>query len=175
VHVLIQLEGIPTDEWRVAFYEAGVRLLSYVPRRAWFASIPAEQAAQVAQLAGVRAVCEVQPQDKLAPSLKETGINAHSLAADGRARLTALFFEDAALESGVATIEGLGGTVISRDPNENSLAFHLPIPALRALAACDDIKWIDQHYASADLNDGVRAALEISQSRPAVPAQVQES
>jgi hypothetical protein len=162
VHVLIQLESIPTDEWRAAFYAAGVKLLSYVPYRAWFASIPAEQAAQVARLAGVRALCEIQPQDKLAPSLRETGINAQSLTADAEARLTALLFEDVTLETGIAAIEALGGTIVDRDAEGNSLMLHLPVRALWTLAACDGIKWIDQHYASADLNDGVRTAIEVN-------------
>jgi hypothetical protein len=162
VHVLIQLESIPTDEWRAVFYAAGVKLLSYVPHRAWFASIPTEQAAQVAQLAGVRALCEIPPGDKLAPSLRETGINAYSLTTDGAARLTALLFEDVTLEAGMSAIEALGGTVVGRDAEGSRLTFHLPVRALWALAACDGIKWIDQHYASADLNDGVRIAIEVN-------------
>jgi hypothetical protein len=162
VHVLLQLESIPTDEWRAVFYAAGVKLLSYVPNRAWFASIPVEEAAQVAQLVGVRALCEVQPQDKLAPSLRETGINAQSLTADREARLTALLFEDVTLEAGVSAIEALGGTMVGRDAEGSSLTFHLPVRALWTLAACDSIKWIDQHYASADLNDGVRTAIDVN-------------
>ncbi len=159
VHVLIQLDDVPTVERRAAFIGAGVKLLSYIPHRAWFASIPADRAAEVAQLAGVRAVCEVLPGDKLAPAIRQRGINAYSTTAAGEAKLTALLFEDAPFEVGVAAIEGLGGQIISRDPEENGLIFHLPIPAIYALAAYDGIKWIDQHYASVDLNDGVRAAI----------------
>ncbi len=161
MHVLIQLDGIPTVERRAAFVEEGVKLLSYIPNRAWLASIPADRAAEVAQLAGVRAVCEILPQDKLAPSIRETGINACSTAADGRAWLTALFFQDVTLEAGAAVIAALGGTILDRDPVENNLVFHLPASAIYTLAAYDGVKWIDQHYPSTDLNDGVRLALDI--------------
>ncbi len=159
VHVLIQLDGVPTADWRAALVEEGVKLLSYIPNRAWFASIPADRAAEVAQLAGIRAVCEVLPQDKLARSIRETGINAYSTTAAGEAKLTARLFEDVALDVGVAAIEGLGGRIVTRDSAENSLIFHLPIGAVYALATYDGIKWIDQHYASVDLNDGVRFAI----------------
>lgn len=159
VHVLIQLDGVPTAERRAALIEEGVKLLSYIPNRAWFASIPADRAAEVAQLAGIRAVCEVLPQDKLARSIRQTGINAYSTTATGQAKLTARLFEDAALDVGVAAIEDLGGQIVTRDSAENSLIFHLPISAVYALATYDGIKWIDQHYASVDLNDGVRFAI----------------
>ena len=159
VHVLIQLDGVPTADWRAALVEEGVKLLSYIPNRAWFASIPADRAAEVAQLAGIRAVCEVLPQDKLARSIRETGINAYSTTAAGEAKLTARLFEDVALDVGVAAIEGLGGRIVTRDSAVNSLIFHLPIGAVYALATYDGIKWIDQHYASVDLNDGVRFAI----------------
>ena len=90
VHVLIQLDGVPTADWRAALVEEGVKLLSYIPNRAWFASIPADKAAEVAQLPGIRAVCEVLPRDKLARSIRQTGINAYSTTATGQAKLTAL-------------------------------------------------------------------------------------
>jgi hypothetical protein len=162
MHVLIQLEGTPTIESRIAMAAAGVRLLSYIPERAWLAGIPADGATRVSQLPGVRAVCEILPEDKLAPSIRETGINACSLTTDGEARLTAILFEDVSLSDGEATIEALGGTVLSRDPADNSLEIRLPVAALGTLAAWDGIKWIDQYSASVDLNDGVRAAINVN-------------
>ncbi len=159
MHVLIQLEGIPTAEWRAAHLSAGIRLLSYIPEHAWLASIPADKAPAVLQLDGVQAVCEILPKDKLAPSIRQAEINACSLTASGQARLTAILFEDVSLTGGQAIIESLGGAVLARDSVSHCLEFRLPIAAIQTLAACDDIKWIDQHEASIDLNDGVRAAI----------------
>jgi hypothetical protein len=161
-HVLIQLEDTPTIEWRIAMIPAGVRLLSYIPEHTWLASIPADGATRVSQIPGVRAVCEILPQDKLAPSIRQTGINAYSLTAAGEARLAAILFEDVALSVGEARIEALGGAVLSRDATDNSLEFCLPMGAVEALAAWDGVKWIDQHHGSVDLNDGVRAAINVN-------------
>ncbi|MEN6336922.1 MAG: S8 family serine peptidase [Phycisphaerales bacterium] len=156
MHVLIQLEGTPTIEWRAVAASAGVRLLSYIPERAWLAGIPADGVTRISQLPGVRAVCGILPEDKLAPSIRDS-----CFAADGRVRLAATFFEDASQLDGEAAIEVLGGAVLSRDLADNCLEVRLPVAALRALAAWDGVKWIDQHAASVDLNDGVRAAIDV--------------
>ena len=63
------------------------------------------------------------------------------------------------LGTGEAAVEELGGRVIERDSEQNCLICYLPIGAVNALAARDCVKWIDQHYESVDLNDGVRAAI----------------
>lgn len=159
VHVILQLEAVPTVERRIAFHDAGVRLLSYVPNRAWLAGVGADKLADIAALPGVRAIVEIRPADKLAPSIKARGINAYSTPAAGEARLTALCFKDVPLETAATVIAEHGGRVIERDPVENSLVFHLPTTAIEAVAACDGVKWIDQHYDALDLNDGVRAAV----------------
>jgi len=156
-HVLIQLEGTPTIEWRAAAVSAGVRLLSYIPEHAWLAGIPADGAARISQLPGVRAVCEILPDDKLAPSIRDS----RSVAADGKVRLTAILFEDVPLSDGEARIESLGGVILSRDFDDNCLEVRLSVAAVSALAAWDGVKWVDQHAGSLDLNDGVRAAIDV--------------
>lgn len=159
IHVLIQGEDIPTAEWRASLLAKGVRLLSYVPERTWLAGIPADKALAISQIAGVWAVWEIRPEDKLAPSIRRGGVNAYSLAANGQARLTATFFADVPPGIGQAAVESLGGEVLARDAVGNSLEIRLPIAAIPALAACDSVQWIDQHEASIDLNDGVRSAI----------------
>ncbi len=158
VHVIVQLEGIPTAAWQAALREAGVRLLSYIPEHAWLASMPADKALAISRTTGVRAVCEIRAEDKLAPSIRLGGFNACSLTA-GQARLTAILFEDVPPADGRSVVENLGGAVLACDSVNNSLEIRLPVAAIRALAANDNVKWIDQHEASIDLNDGVRTAI----------------
>jgi len=153
MHVLIQLEGIPSDEWRLAMIPGGLRLLSYIPERAWLASIPADGAARISKIPGVRAVCAIRPEDKLAPSVRE------SQAEGDWMRLVAVLFEDVPLSVGQAKVEALGGAVLSRDPDGDSLELRLSRSALEAFVAWDGVKWIDRRCASVDLNDGVRAAI----------------
>jgi len=161
MHVIIQLEDMPAPEQRLTFINTGVHLLSYIPNRAWLAGAPADKLAQIAGLPGVRAVTEILPHDKLAPSIRDGGINAFSLNGAGEAKLVAQLFKDVTIEAGAQAVEALGGRVVGRDPDEKSLVFYLPAGMVEALAADDCIKWIDQHYESVDLNDGARAAIGV--------------
>ena len=162
LHVIIQLEDVPTVERRIELINGGVQLLSYVPNRSWLAVVKTDKLVDVASLPGVRAAAEILPQDKLAPAIREQGINAYSRNTAGEAKLVILLFEDAALETGEAAVEELGGRVIERDAGQNCLIIYLPIGVVNALAACDCIKWIDQHYESVNLNDGVRSAIGVN-------------
>ena len=49
-HVLIQLENIPTIKERKELAAKGIKLLSYIPNKAWFASIPSDKAIEIAAL-----------------------------------------------------------------------------------------------------------------------------
>ena len=162
LHVIIQLENVPTVEKRIELADAGVQLLSYIPNHAWLAVVKTDALARIAGLPGVRAIAEILPQDKLAPSIRKQGINDYSRNDAGEAKLVILLFEDAALGTGETAIEELGGRVTARDSEQNCLICYLPIEAVDTLAACDCIKWIDQHYESVDLNDGVRAAINVN-------------
>ncbi|HSW02492.1 MAG TPA: S8 family serine peptidase [Sedimentisphaerales bacterium] len=160
VRVLIQLEGTPTVEWRIAMIPAGLRLLSYIPERTWLASIPAGAMARISQLPGVRSVREIQPQDKLASSLRQGDSDACPSTTAGDVRLSVLLFDDVSLSVGEAKVEALGGAVLARDPDGNNLDLRLPAATLETLAAWDGVMWIDRYHASVDLNDGVRAAIQ---------------
>jgi hypothetical protein len=162
IHVIIQLEDVPTVERRIQLINAGVQLLSYIPNRSWLAVVKTDKLADVATVPGVKAITAILPLDKLSPSIREQGINAYSRNAAGQAQLVILLFEDVALEAGEAVIEDLGGRVTDRDSEQNCLICFLPVRAVDALAAFDCVKWIDQHYESVDLNDGVRAAIDVN-------------
>ncbi len=167
LHVIVQLENVPTVERRIELAAAGVQLLSYIPNHAWLAAVKTDQLARVAALPGVRAVARILPQDRLAPSIRMQGINAYSRNDTGEAKLVTLLFDDVVLETGEAAIEELGGRVTTWDSQQNCLICYLPIGAVNALAACDCIKWIDQHCESTDLNDGMRAAINVNRVQEA--------
>jgi hypothetical protein len=162
IHVIVQLEQVPSDEQRIALASAGVRLLSYIPNRAWLSSVPLGRVEQVAALPGVRALAKILPEDKIARSLREKGLSAHSTTEDGRARLVAILFDDVELTAGMAVMKAHGGRILARSEADNSLVIELPTEAIYDLASRDGVKWIDQHHASVDLNDGARAALNVN-------------
>lgn len=162
IHVILQLDGVPTDGQRIALAQAGASLLSYIPNRAWLSSLPLNQVERVAALPGVRALAKILPEDKIDPALREEGVNAYSTTNDGQVKLVALFFDDVALDVGVEIIAEHGGRVIQCSEADHRAVFHLPVESLYDLASRDAVKWIDQHYESVDLNDGARAALNVN-------------
>ena len=162
IHVLLQLENIPSDEQRIALHGAGVNLLSYIPNRAWLSSIPLSDVERIATLPGVRAVTKIVPEDKIAPSLRERGVSAYSTTDAGGARLVAMFFGDVERNAALAVIREHGGRILTYSRRDNSAVFELPVEVLYDLATRDSVKWIDQHHASVDLNDGVRAATGVN-------------
>ncbi len=68
-HVILQLHHIPTVKERRELGRQGVKLLSYIPNNAWFASIPSDKAGEIAVLSNVRAVSEIMPEDKISPHI----------------------------------------------------------------------------------------------------------
>ena len=161
IHVILQLSAVPTADQRDALTRAQVRLLSYIPHLAWLASLPLGQAERVAAMPEVRALAKIEPQDKIDPSLREGGVNACSKADAGRARLIATFFEDADLQAGARIIAQLGGRILTGSNADHRIVLLLPEDRIYDLALHDGVKWIDQHYESVDLNDGVRAATSV--------------
>ncbi len=161
IHVILQLNAVPTADQREALARARVRLLSYIPNYAWLASLPLGQAERVAAMPEVRAVAKIEPQDKIDPCLREGGVNACSKADAGWARLIATLFEDADLQASARIIAQLDGRILAGSNADHRIVLLLPEDRIHDLALHDSVKWIDQHYESVDLNDGVRAATNV--------------
>lgn len=161
IHAILQLDSVPTVEEKATLARAQVRLLSYIPNHAWLASFPLRAAERIAAIPGVLALAKIEPEDKIDPSLRDGGVNTYSRTADGAARLIVTLFEDADASEAVATIIRLGGQIVGRAEAGRDIVLLLPVDCIGDLASCDDVKWIDQHYESADLNDGVRAATSV--------------
>jgi hypothetical protein len=168
VHVLLQLDYIPTIKQRNSLKAKGIRLLSYVPDRAWFASIPPKRVAEIARMPGIRAIAEILPDDKIAESIRNGGVSDFSTTFLGQARLIAFFFDDVALGTAAKVVENLGGMIVDACPKIIALVIHLPKNRIYELASHDYVRWINQHHEASACNDGARAAVDVDdvQSSP---------
>ncbi len=160
-HVLIQLERIPTVKERKELEEKGIKLLSYIPDNAWFATIPSDKTDEIAGLSDVRAINEILIDDKIAPQIKESGINEYSMLEDEKAKLVIEFFDDVSLDDASLLVEDYGGVVQGKGRIINALVVHLPIDSIAGLADEDSVQWLDQHYEPTLDNDGSRAAIGV--------------
>ena len=109
-HVLIQLEQIPTIKERKELEAKGIKLLSYIPNKAWFASIPSDKASEIAALSNVRSICEILPEDKISPVIRG-GVDTINTNADGTVNLAVAFFGDVSLANAAKTVSNHGGAI----------------------------------------------------------------
>jgi hypothetical protein len=144
-HMLIQFERIPRQQERNALKATGVKLLDYLPHKAWFASVSKDVTAYDLFVAPVRWIGEIQPTDKISPALLERGAGPWAVNSDGTVNLQVHFFADVGQETALGLLETLGTVesgpgllndyvVIGVDPELNVLA----------LAEEDIVKWVDE-------------------------------
>jgi len=162
-HVLIQFYKIPSKEEKQFLRENGVELLSYIPNKAWFASIPTTNPDAITFLPNVRAIELIKPNDKIDPFIRNHGVGNWARNEDGAVRLTVLFFEDVSLEKGTKVIENeFSGTLIGRAPIINALVVSVQEPQIFQLAQNEFVKWIALvPPPPRTMNDGARVAIEV--------------
>jgi hypothetical protein len=161
-HVLIQLEHIPTIKERKELEAKGIKLLSYIPNKAWFASIPSDKANEIASLSGVRAISEILPEDKISPIVREKGVSRHATNEDGSVNLVIMFHKDVPLSEANEIISSHNGRVTGEIPLINALTVAILSEEIIALANDDSVHWINEVPPPPEpRNDGSRAAISV--------------
>lgn len=168
IHVLVQLYDAPDREVYESLESAHIELLNYIPRNAWFASMPAGldpaealESLRVAEI--VRWAGTIWPEDKVSRDVWSAQIGGWAIAEDGRVRLAASFFDDVSLESAHQVVSRHGGVIEGEVPLSNKLLILVQASEIPALAAEDTLRWLDQVPPPpiAD-NDGSRVAANVN-------------
>ncbi|MDD5555869.1 MAG: S8 family serine peptidase [bacterium] len=161
IHALIRLDGIPSPARRAALSREGLFLLSYVPDRAWLASLPSDDIGRIVALPGVRWAGPLDPADKISPILRRGGFGgwAHD-GSSGRCVVLVTLFRDVGLEEGEEAVRSLGGRVTGEAGLVHTLVAEIPVAAVEALAAHDIVEWIEQPLPPLEpVNAGNRAVV----------------
>lgn len=159
VHILLQLNDMPTlaDVDRLA--ELGIHLLAYVPDRAWLASVDVERAEIVRQLDNLRWVELLQFEDKVSPSLLRT---LEATREDELAYLTVYFFNDTLPASAKAILGAHNATVSSSVPERSRYDVLILESEIPLLVEEDALQWLE--FAPPEkvvLNECVRWRTEV--------------
>ena len=161
-HVLIQLTKIPTNKERKELEAKGIKLLSYVPDKAWFATIPSDKTSEIAALPEVRSICDIWAEDKVSPQIIDRGVAGHATNDDGTVNLTVQFFKDISLDDAAILITNYGGSIVGKARIINALDITIAEDLLPELANEDIVQWIDEFPPPPVLlNDGSRAAIGV--------------
>ncbi len=167
-HVLLQLRDIPTEDERGALAAQGIHLLNYLPDYAWFAAIEPQATPRLNSLTALHWVGDIEVADKLPAHLFKGNPAARVVNPDGTLALKVYYFEDVTEADALKTVARYDGFVTERAALFHSLAVHLPIQQLWALAAEDGIRWIEEvPPPPTPLNDSIRAKMRVNEVQAA--------
>ncbi|MFH0831991.1 MAG: S8 family serine peptidase [archaeon] len=145
VHVLIQTEHIPSQEERKILENGGVTLLSYIPNKAWFASIPFREVESISKLNNIRYIGIIMPEDKISPYLRQEKIGSWAIdKLTGNIYVTVYFHKDVSLKDAEEVILRHNAKVLNKLSLLNALTILTPENLLSVLAEEDAVMWIEQ-------------------------------
>jgi hypothetical protein len=159
-HVIIQFERIPTNEERKGLEAEGIKLLSYIPNKAWLASISSDKTSEIAALSSVRTICEFLPEDKISPHII-AGELVEQRIKDGKTDFIVEFFKDVSFAEIDEVIQRHNGLIVGRVPSLNAVVAVLQVEEGIALCFEESVKWLEQELPLGPLNDGSRAAINV--------------
>jgi len=157
VHAILQTFTIPDENNKQKLEEFGVKILDYIPNRAFFVSLPIDNAESIADLSFVRAITHIIPEDKIEERILEEGVNNFSMNPDGTIRITVLFYEDVNLTDGGSVVTMHHGTINASIHDFNTLIINLPEENLLDLLGEDMIQWVEDLSEPILLNDKARS------------------
>lgn len=162
LHMLLQFTNIPDQAQRAELEAIGIQLLGYVPRYAWYASVPPGLDIRAPALETLRWLGAIQPADRLSPSLRQRGVRTDELDEEGRAGLELRFFSDVPDSDARQLLAAHGAEVLEAVTDVQRYAVRCDPAAIDALAQVDGIQWIDRSPPPpANSNDGSRAGVNV--------------
>jgi len=144
IHVLLQMDHIPTPEERAALAAQHIELQEYVPQRAWIALVPAAGVAALAARPGIRWVGPWDVTDKLSPRVQTGDFAGWAVHESGRVQVMVLLHADVSLAEGETLAATHGGIVAGSISTPRALTVWIMPENLPALAAEEGVLWIEE-------------------------------
>jgi hypothetical protein len=141
---LVQFRTAGLEEWRDSLAALGAEVLSHVPHNAHVVRAEAAAIAGIRSLDFVERVEPYHPSYRLQPSLRDE--MGHGAGAFGLKRVRVVTFEwgPEAKQRVIETAEALGAEVAVYWPSGHVLELWVDEEQLGAIAAHDDVQWIDR-------------------------------
>ena len=163
---LVQFRGPVKAGWLADLEAAGLDPLQYYPHNAYLVWGEPQALARAESLSFVRWQGRVQPAYKPSQSL------------DGRAgmihNVDVMFYDEKQVESTLASIEKAGGRVLQHYPSQPDRKFfnaivEMPVDAIDAVAAIDNVLWLGYQDARPILDDEMSAQIQAGNHPGGVP------
>ena len=171
MHVLLQMDHIPSPQERATLLSQGIELQQYVPDKAWVAAVSVNQVSTLTtSSSGIRWVGPWQGNDKLAPEIQAQDFPDWAVHPDsGRVQLMVLLHPDVPSATGRTLVETHNGVVAGEITFPPALTAWLLPADIAALAAEEPVLWVEVAPPPlSETNDGAREALNVNivQSAP---------
>ncbi len=173
--VIIQFFNIPGETEVARLRNAGITLLDYIPNNAYTAIVPGEPDRGVLQAAGVRAILELEPAQKIQSALLGPSLPAHAVREAGKVDVRINYIRTMAAADVLKELSSRSVQVLS----ENLSAYQL----IEARVAADDLfalaglPWVQYIEAvplpDKSLNDKSEAATRANILASGLPGQRQ--
>ena len=157
-HVLVQLAQTPTAGERDDLAAEGLHLMVPVPQHAYLAYVASRDWSQMKAAPALRAVVELQPEDKIHQRVLDGSIESYALAGNGRVDLLVTFFADTSLAQMQADVDSIGAEILETIEASNSAFVRVEsIEDAYLLGGLDSVQWVAQPSPPWGLyNDRVR-------------------
>jgi len=138
-HVLLQFNNIPSNEEKQELENQGIKLLAYIPNKAWFASVERDFPDKITLFPNIRATIEIIKDDKISNAVKNKN---YVKSGDNTINLSIKFFDDVDLDTASAIIED-HGTVMDKFTTINSVKIITEERFISDIANEENVQWID--------------------------------
>ncbi|WP_426294299.1 S8 family serine peptidase [Dyadobacter endophyticus] len=173
--VIIQFFNIPDEAAVRQLNSAGITLLDYIPENAYTATVHGQPDRNALQLAGARAVVELEPEQKIHPALLGPDLPAHALREAGKIDVRISYIKDLAPNDLLNGLDSLRARLLSDDLSAYQvIEARVPIEELPAVAGLPWVQYIEAVPPPEELlNDKSEAATRASVLTSALPGQRQ--
>ena len=143
-HILLQFEHDLSEDEKQELESEGVKLLSIIPGKARYVSIPAGKLSDITSKSFVRAVDVIKQEYKVSEHIKNGKMGDWAIDLNGGLVVIVKFHRDIALHDAELVTTDLDGVIHSRIPALNALTVSLPPEKINGLASNDAVLWIEQ-------------------------------
>lgn len=142
--VIIQFFGIPSDPVIDQLKNVGITLLDYIPENAYTALVHGDPARDVLQAAGVRALLELQPEQKVQPALLGPNLPPHAVHEGGKVDVRISYVRTWSVDSVRAALDKQGSSLLSDALSAYQIVeARVPADGLFALAGQPWVQYIE--------------------------------
>jgi len=138
-HVLLQFNGIPSNEEKQELENQGIKLIAYIPKKAWFAAVESDFPDKFAEFPNIRSATRILEEDKISNAVKNKNYLKND---DSTINLSIKFFDDVDLDDASAIIES-HGQVIDKFYSVNTIKLITEEILISDIANEENVQWIN--------------------------------